>query len=264
MPKRAAPAALLFGEFLQQAKCRCAIWSAIETLTRQSSPPDPLTVTAGVGTALFAASTIAVAQSSSIAGHVFVGTQGVPGVVATAIPQTGGDARTVVSGTNGTYAFEDLPDGIYRIDFDLPGFDVTRRNLVPVRAGETTQVDVTLQVTPICECIDHWGRLGRTRPRLTPQMGQVVDASGRPLPHAQLEIIGPVGPETVYASREGRFQVRLSSAHTWPLTARDSGFGAVTMNVSGATRAPPAVQTSERGDASSAGRGATSAAVLSG
>jgi len=196
-----------------------------------------LTVMAGV--ALSTSSRIAVAQSISIAGHVSVGgATGVPGVVATAIPQTGGEPRTVVSGTNGTYAFVDLPDDIYRIDFDLPGFDVTRRNLVPVRAGETAQVDVTLHVTGICECLDHWGRLGRSRPRLTPRMGQVVDASGRPLPHARLEIIGPVGPETVYASREGRFQVRLSSAHTWPLTARDSGFGAVTMKVPGATRAP--------------------------
>jgi hypothetical protein len=206
-----------------------------------------LTVTAGVGTALSTASTIATAQAKSIVGHVFLtgspsldGASGTPGVVAMAIPQTGGDARTAVSGADGTYAFEDLPDDVYRIDFYLPGFDLTRRNLVAVRAGETAQVDVTLQVgqvTAMCECLDRWGRLGLTKPRLTPQLGQVVDAVGRPLPHAQLEIIGPVGPETVYASREGRFQVRLSPDQTWPLTARDSGFGAVTMNVSGATGA---------------------------
>jgi hypothetical protein len=195
-----------------------------------------LAVTAGLGTVLSTASTIAVAQSRSIAGRVFVGaTEGAPGVVATAIPQTGGEARMVVSGTNGIYAFEDLPDDIYRIDFYLPGFDVTRRNLVPVRAGETTQIDATLQVGAICECLDNWARLGRTKPRLTARMGQVVDALGRPLPHAQLEIIGPLGSETVYASREGRFQVRLSSDEVWPLTARDSGFGAVTLKVSGET-----------------------------
>jgi hypothetical protein len=197
-----------------------------------------LTVTVGLGAAFFTASRIAAAQSTSVVGRVFVGAaEGAPGVVATAIPQTGGDARTVVSGPNGTYAFENLPDDIYRIDFFLPGFYVTRRNLVPVRAGETTQVDVTLQVGAICECPDNWARLGRTKPPLTARMGQVVDASGRPLPHAQLEIIGPLGPETVYASREGRFQVRLSPGDTWPLTARDSGFGAVTIEVSGATPA---------------------------
>ena len=181
----------------------------------------------------------AAAQSISVAGQVFDHTGlGMPGVVAMAIPQAGGDARTVVSGTNGTYTFADLPDGVYRIDFDIPGFDVTRRNLVPVRAGETTRVDVAMFVTPICECVDNWLRPGQSKPRLTAHMGQVVDASGRPLPHAQLEIVGPFGPETVYASREGRFQIRLSDVDAWPLTARDSGFGAVTVEVSGRTRAP--------------------------
>ena len=178
-------------------------------------------------------------QSISVAGQVADSAGlGMPGVVATAIPQAGGGARTVVSGTNGTYTFEDLPDGVYRIDFDVAGFDVTRRNLVRVRAGQAARVDVTMLVTPICECVDNWRRLGRSKPPLTAHIGQVVDASGRPLPHAQLEVAGPLGPETVYASREGRFQIRLSEADSWPLTARDSGFGAVTMEVSGRTRAP--------------------------
>ena len=194
-----------------------------------------LAVTAGVGAAVSTALPVAVAQSISITGRVVDGAAwGIPGVTAVAIPHTGGEARTVVSGANGTYTFEDLPYGIYRLDFDIPGFDVTRRNLVPVRAGETTQADAMLNVTPLCECVDNWGRLGRSKPpRAMARMGQVVDASGRPLPHAQLEIVGPFGTETVYASREGRFQVRLSPADTWPLTARDTGFGAVTMRVSG-------------------------------
>jgi hypothetical protein len=42
------------------------------------------------------------------------------------------------------------------------------------------------------------------------------------------------------ADREGRFH-RLLPVHTWPLTARDSGFGAVTLKVSGGTRAPTLV-----------------------
>ena len=198
-----------------------------------------LAVTASVSLTQSAAATVAVAQSLSIAGRVLDAAGGaLPGVTAVAIPQTGGDVRTIVSGANGTYMFENLPDGIYRIDFDLPGFDTTRRNLVPVRAGKTTQVDVTLHVTSICECIDNWGRLGLSKRDLTAYLGQVVDTSGRPLPHAQLEIVGPAGPETVYASREGRFQVRLSPADTWPLTARDSGFDAVTMKVSIGTAVP--------------------------
>ncbi|HKY21790.1 MAG TPA: carboxypeptidase-like regulatory domain-containing protein [Vicinamibacterales bacterium] len=175
-----------------------------------------------------------VAPASSVVGTV-VDAPGrfLPGVVVTAIPQAGGEAHAAISGIDGTYKFENLAEGIYRIDWDLPGFDVMRRNLVPVRRGEPAQVDVTLPVSTICECLDKWARLGVSRPRLTAHIGQVVDESGRPLPHARLEIVGPVGREVAYANREGRFQVRLSPNQTWPLTARDSGFGAVTLKVSG-------------------------------
>ncbi len=38
--------------------------------------------------------------------------------------------RAAMSGTNRTYTFEDLLDGTCRVDWDLPGFDVKRRNHV--------------------------------------------------------------------------------------------------------------------------------------
>lgn len=181
-------------------------------------------------------------QAGSIVGTVADASGvGLPGVVATVIPERGGDARMAITGADGRYAFEDVPDGIYRIDWDLPGFDVTRRNHVQVFSGGSAEADGTLYVSSICECIDNWARLGKSRPRVTAHLGQVVDASGRPLPHARLEIVGPVGPEAVYANREGRFQVRLSPNDTWPLTARDSGFSAITLKVSGGTRAAPLV-----------------------
>src|SRR5262245_32121371 len=97
-----------------------------------------LTVTACIYAALSTTSRVTFAQSIGIAGHVVDNAgAGLPGVVAMAIPQRGGDMRTVVSGTNGMYMFENLPEGIYRIDFDLPGFDMARRNLVAVRNVET-------------------------------------------------------------------------------------------------------------------------------
>jgi hypothetical protein len=71
------------------------------------------------------------------------------------------------------------------------------------------------------------------RPKFLERMGQVVDESGGPLPHARLELTSPVGPEVAYADLEGRFVVRLSPTETWPMTAQDSGFGAVTQDVSG-------------------------------
>jgi len=181
----------------------------------------------------------AIASTSSVVGTISDAAGGfLPGVVVTAMPQAGGEARAAISGINGTYGFEDLAEGTYRIDSYLPGFDVMRRNLVSVRRGEISRGDVTLPVTPICECIDNWARLGVSRPRLSTRMGQVVDESGRPLPRARLEIVGPVGREVAYANREGRFQVRLSPNQTWRLTARDSGFGAVTLMVSGGDTSP--------------------------
>jgi hypothetical protein len=184
----------------------------------------------------------AFAPASSVVGTVVdAAGQHLPGVAVTAIPETGGEVRAAMSGSNGSYTFDDLPDGTYRIDWYLPGFDVMRRNHVQVLRGETAQVDVALPVSTICECIDNWGRLGISRPRLTTHVGRVMDESGRPLPHARVEIVSPVGREAAYADREGRFQVLLSSTHTWPLTARDSGFGAVTLRVSGGTRAPTLV-----------------------
>jgi hypothetical protein len=165
-----------------------------------------------------------------------------PGVVATALPQRGGDTRAALTRADGTYQFEDLPDSTYRIDFELPGFDMMRRNLITVRRGEAARVDATLPVGAICECTDSWARLGLSKPRLVAHLGQVVNESGRPLPHARLEIIGPVGREAVYATREGRFQVRLSPGQAWQLTARDSGFGSVTVNVSGDQPSPLVIE----------------------
>jgi hypothetical protein len=177
-----------------------------------------------------------VVVAQSIEGRIVdTGGMGLPGVTATAISQTGGAATTISSRADGSFTFEGLPDGVYRIAFELRGFDVVRHNLVRVRAGNATRVDATLRAAPICECIDRWGL---SKPALVTHTGQVVDGSGRPLPFVQLEVAGPVGPEIVHANREGRFEVSLPPSRTWRLTARDSGFGAVTIRVSGSTRAP--------------------------
>src|SRR5688572_18519805 len=77
---------------------------------------------------------VAVGQAPSIAGQVadIIGDP-VPGVSITAIPQTGGISRRATSGRDGAYQFEALPDGTYRLDFELAGFELTRRNNVRVR-----------------------------------------------------------------------------------------------------------------------------------
>ena len=179
---------------------------------------------------LIAPGAVVVAQSASIAGVVRDGNGGViPGVSVTTIPQSGGLLRHTASGSDGSYRFDGLPDGTYRVDFDLRGFELVRRNHVRVSRDTEANVDAALPPRMICECItleppSPWAQ----RP------GQVVDMSGRPLPHARIQL---VGREDAYTDNEGRFFIRVPVYESWPLTASDTGFRSITERVSGADSA---------------------------
>jgi len=179
---------------------------------------------------LIAPSAAVVAQSASIAGVVRDGSGAViPGVSVTTIPQSGGPLRHTASGRDGSYRFDGLPDGTYRVDFDLRGFELVRRNHVRVSRDAEANVDAALPPRMICECMtielpSPWVQ----RP------GQVVDKGGRPLPHARIQL---VGREEAYTDNEGRFFVRLPVYEQWLLTASDTGFRSVTEQVSGADSA---------------------------
>jgi hypothetical protein len=173
-----------------------------------------------------ALSGVAAAQSPSVAGKVIDTSGGLlPGVSITAVE--GGIAWRSTTGSDGIYQFDALPDGTYRIDFELVGFDLLRRNHVRVLRGTTAKVDATLAIGALCECISiRW-------PELRERDGQVVAVSGRPVPNARLEIVSAAGREVALADGEGRFRIRLPVNGTWPLTVSDSGFGAVTQQLSG-------------------------------
>lgn len=175
------------------------------------------------GIALFAQSTGLFGVVSDAAG------QRIPGVTVTAIPESGGQARQATSDSDGTYRFDGLPDGIYRVDFGLRGFDRIRRNRVSVRHDAAVRVDAKLRVRSLCECVSP----GVPSP-WAQRAGQVVDNAGHPLPHARIEL---VGREVAYADREGRFLLRLPVNETWVLAASDTGFRRVTQQVSGADAA---------------------------
>ena len=168
-------------------------------------------------------------QIPSITGRVVdTGGSPLPGVVVTTIPSSGGVTARVHSGTDGTYRFESLPEGSYRVDFDIAGFDVIRRNRVQVTRTATARADATLPISSICECVSVV-----MRETLRERSGQVVDESGQPLPHARLEIVSPARREVRFADDQGRFRLRAPIKTSWPLTASDSGFGAVSQQVSG-------------------------------
>ncbi len=179
---------------------------------------------------LIASSDVVFSQSASVAGVVSDGSgRVIPGVTVTTIPESGGVSRDTTSGSDGAYRLEGLPDGTYRVDFGLRGFDVVRRNHVRVRHDTVATVDASLRVRPHCECItveppSPWAQ----------RAGQVVDKSGRPLPYARIQL---VGREVAYADSNGRFLIRVPVNERWPLTASDTGFRADTQQISGADAA---------------------------
>ena len=176
-----------------------------------------------------AALDVSVDQTASIGGHVADPTgQPLPGVSVMTIAETGGISSRATSGRDGAYHFDTLPDGTYRVDFELLGFDLIRRNSVRVRHDATAAADATLRVSTVCECIDIVPLTA-----LRQRTGQVVDESGWPLAHARLEVVSPMRREVRYADGEGRFAVRVPVNETWPLTASDTGFAAATQSVSG-------------------------------
>jgi hypothetical protein len=185
--------------------------------------------------AMLVSRTIPGSQSPAIVGRV-VNSLGMPisGATVTTMLETGGIAARATSGPDGTYELAaPLQDGTHRVDFELLGFDLVRRNHVVVRHDAPARVDAALSASSACECLTLV-----PRSPLRERDGRVVDESGRPLAHARLTIVSPVRRETAYANGDGRFRVRLPLDQRWPLTVSDSGFAAVTQQLSGAAAEP--------------------------
>ena len=159
--------------------------------------------------------------------------QPLPGTTVTVIPERGGPAKQSITDREGAYRLDVLADATYRIDFQLPGFDRTRENHVRVRADTQINVDATLPVSAVCECVT--SGLSTTA---RPLAGQVVDEATRPLPYARLEVVSSLRRETAYTDSEGRFYVRAPLAGAWPITASDSGFASVTQKISKTSSGP--------------------------
>ena len=193
-----------------------------------------LTLAAVVVGSTAPARSAAIAQSAPLVGRVIDVARGpIPGVVVTALPESGGVARRVLSGVDGSYEFSSLPEGTYRVDFEIQGFQLMRRNHVRVPRGPSDSVDGILSPRGMCECI----HVAPSVP-VSERSGQVVDGEGRPLPHARVTIATSRTSEVAYADADGRFRVRVPIGEKWSLTASDSGFNAVTLQVSSTVPAP--------------------------
>lgn len=190
---------------------------------------------------LFAAASLQPAASSglsadhrpSVAG--FVGDplgEPMPGVTITATEAYSRAETETSSGRDGSYRFEGLPDGIYRVDFYLPGFDLFRINNVRVTQGANVEANATMKLVGICEC------LGANVPPLRERTGLVTDQSGRPLARARLEISAPWGSDKTVAGPDGRFTFEAPVKGRWRLTVWDGGFNSAARDVSGKPEAP--------------------------
>lgn len=189
-----------------------------------------------VGVALDGARLLAgarVGQPASVAARVVdAGGYPVPGAWITAMLATGGPTRGVTTNSDGFGRFEDLPDGTYRLDFELLGFDIARHNHVAVRRNAEADVNAVLYTTGICDCVRV---IGRDDPIVVmkERVGQILDESGHPLPHARLEVVTPSKQEFAYADTDGRFSVKLPVGKPLALRAFDSGFTHMTLDASG-------------------------------
>jgi hypothetical protein len=179
-------------------------------------------------------------RQTGIHGRVFAGRDPLAGLLVTATLEAGGVVHESTTSRDGAYRFDNLPDGVYCLDFDLINFDLVRRRHVRVSRDVSIRVDVTVPVSTICDCIEPWTGPGPdpSGPDLRERPGQVVNEADQPLPHARLEVVSATTREVAYADHEGRFRVLLSASQTWPLTASNSGFGAVTLRVSARETTP--------------------------
>jgi hypothetical protein len=148
-------------------------------------------------------------------------------------PERHGPVRHATTDREGTYRLEELADDTYRVVFQLRGFDRTRVSHVRPRPDTDADVDATLSVSRLCECLTTGLA---TTPR--PLAGQVVDEANRPLPYVRVELVSPMRRETAYTDIDGRFLVRAPLEGAWPITASDSGFASATQQISNVTAGP--------------------------
>ena len=77
----------------------------------------------------------------------------VPGVKITAIHVETGTSSVTIASESGSYTIPALPIGLYRIEFEAPGFKKSIRNQVDVAAGATLRQDMVLEVGSVGESV---------------------------------------------------------------------------------------------------------------
>ena len=63
-----------------------------------------------------------------------------------------GIVKRTMTGADGAYQFDSVPGDMYSVDFEILGFDLIVA-ITSVRQDATANVDATLPVSAICECV---------------------------------------------------------------------------------------------------------------
>jgi hypothetical protein len=103
---------------------------------------------------VFAGSSAAQQTTGEIIGRITDDSGGIlPGVTVTIRGVGVPGAPTITSSETGVYRFPVLPPGTYELEFALQGFTTLKRAGVPVRVGQTVEIDVTMAVGALAEMI---------------------------------------------------------------------------------------------------------------
>ena len=139
----------------------------------RSHPPRASAVLARSILAAFLLSPVTALAQESLTGTVSDTTGlALPGVTVEA-SAAGGAARSATTDNTGSFAIGGLAAGAYDVTFTLPGFHAVVRESVDIRAGEATNLDVTLTVE-LAEQIVVVG--SRARPRSVTSSPVPIDA----------------------------------------------------------------------------------------
>src|SRR5262245_12944319 len=98
----------------------------------------------------------------------------IPGVSVTATSIESGATATTVTNQTGAYSFDGLAPGNYKLSAELPGFQTSMYNGIPLSANVQKVQDITLQVAAVAETVEVTTKSGT----LSTQSSMVV-SSGR-------------------------------------------------------------------------------------
>lgn len=121
-----------------------------------------------------------------------------------------------ITSETGRYVFTDLPPGVYRVTFEMPGFKTVKAEGIVLAAGGTARLDFKMELTEIEEeSITRRPRIGFERS--TARLAAVIDEdllTHIPMPRDFSAVLGLV-PGVIIASDSPSLQV---SAHGAPVT----------------------------------------------